>query len=327
MRYLQRWISTLLLASTKLTSLSVRTDGVPWPPVLGLLPVRHLELTMHKARPWLDVIVADLRLASCLETLMIVDDLVCQGYVASDFPASSLPDLILHDVASLKSVDLVGWYPKEEFTLPQGCLLRLQFSVETGDDWEACAGWKLWQSNGCTKSMLHLEFQHTLQAWPTGVEGLSGLRFLELHFPELKDQDLAALQHIPHVCLEATHYSTFLLTSGSWQSLQIRGEAGFDVDFFSAEAFVKDTERFLFDCTIEEATEMYEELRAACMSQGVACHECEHDEHDRNTVAYLSNISFCIKGGVGDSHERLIHEAWGDIWPDRAAFPELYSCE
>ena len=42
----------------------------------------------------------------------------------------TLPDLFLHDVATLKSVEFIGWYPKEEFTLPPGCELRLVLVLE-----------------------------------------------------------------------------------------------------------------------------------------------------------------------------------------------------
>ncbi|CAL5225523.1 g8354 [Coccomyxa viridis] len=112
---LQCWTLALLVKSTKLELLSVYTDGIPWLPVLGLLHIRHLELIMKDVKPWLDVILTDLSLCSCLETLKIADERVDNNY-----HSKRLPDLLLREVATLKSVELVGWYPKQEVTLPQG---------------------------------------------------------------------------------------------------------------------------------------------------------------------------------------------------------------
>ena len=80
---------------------------------------------------------------------------------------------------------------------------------------------------------------------------------------QMQDQDLAALQQIPHVDLHFTEYSTFLLTSGSRQSLQISGKAGFNVGFSNVDASVRGTERFLFECRSQEAGEMYAALQHA----------------------------------------------------------------
>ena len=125
----------------------------------------------------------------------------------------------------------------------------------------------------------------------------------------MQDQDLAALQRIPHVCLGFAEFSTLLLTRGSWQSLQIRGEAGFSVEFYNAGRIVRSTERFLFECTSQEAGAMYRVLRAACTRQEVACHECEHPQGFSRSpggvrVASLSNVKLCrnpVHGRTGDS--------------------------
>ena len=91
-RHLQRWAPTLLLGPTRLTSLSIVTDRVPWMPVLGLLSIRHLELTMNTMRPWTDVVMADLSFCSCLETLKTTALLEGIGLVD---PSKWLPDLFL----------------------------------------------------------------------------------------------------------------------------------------------------------------------------------------------------------------------------------------
>ena len=75
-------------------------------------------------------------------------------------------------------------------------------------------------------SMLYLRCDG-LQKWPANIQEMSSLRLLSINFEAMQNQDLAALQHIPHVLLTVKYFSTFLLTGGTWQSLEVRGEAGF----------------------------------------------------------------------------------------------------
>lgn len=307
--YVQRWVLALLLGSTELTSLSMVADCVPWTPVLGVLQLQHLELTLRDDKPWLEDLMADLSLCPCLETLKIADE----GFWY-DTPSKDLPDLLLCEVATLKSVELLGWYPKGDFTLPEGCLLRWLVVLDTIE-------WEEWQQKECPASMLLLMCMD-LQEWPTGIQETSGLQFLDLYCTDLEDQDLAALQHISHVKLAFQEFSTFLLTGGSWQSLQISGEAGFTVNFFTPDAFVRGTERFLFKSPSEQAGDLFDVLRAACMRQGVACHEFEHAPGYPDGIKYarLSNVKLCRGPDNRDSLLEL-----DEYWPSRANFPELYS--
>ncbi len=260
-------------------------------------------------------ILADLR-HSQIESLVIAT-----ADCLYDHPSSNLPDIFLHEVATLKSMEVRGFYPKAKFTLPAGCLLRLSLVLERRSQWLR------WQKKGCPTSMLHLVY-NKLRAWPAGLQEMSGLRYLGIHCKKLQNQDLAALKRIPHVCLEFTEFSTLLLTSGSWQSLQIKGKAGFSVSFSSVSAFVGGTKRFLFECTGQDGGLMYRKLRAACLRQGVACHECQHTQWYSGSprFATLSNMQLCkapkcLK--LWEPHERLIHSD-GGYWPSKAAFPELY---
>lgn len=314
-RLLQRWAFALLLGSTKLTSLSMEIDDVFCPPELGLLSLRHLELTMCCISHRLPAILADLR-HSQIESLVLAttDDL-------DDYPSSDLPDVVLHEVATLKSLEVRGLYPKGKLSFPPGCLLRLSVVLERRSQWIQ------WQKKGCPTSMLHLVC-NKLRAWPAGLQEMSGLQYLELHCKKLQDQDLAALKRIPHVSLDFTEFSTLLLTSGSWQSLQIKGKAGFNVNFSSVSAFVGGTQRFLFQCTGYEGGEMYKLLREACLRQGVPCHECEHIHTFPGSprFATLSNMQLCKAPKrliYLNTHERLIHSD-GGYWPSKAAYPELY---
>lgn len=235
---------------------SVAMLSLPWTPVLGLLRLQHLELTIRFAQPWLKDLMADLSLCSCLETLKFADE----GFWYED-ASMHLPNLLLHDVATLRSVELLGWYPEGRMTLPPGCLLRWLVTLETRAQWDE------WQRKLCPTTILLLICMD-LQEWPTGIHKMSGLQFLDLYCTKLANQDLAALQHIPHVKLGFQEYSTFLLTSGSWQSLDISGDAGFNVKFENLDAFVRATERFLFRCPSQQAREMFSVLHAACMRQG-----------------------------------------------------------
>lgn len=258
--YLQHWISVLLLGATKLTSLSLCIHGPSWTPVLGLLSLRQLELTMHCTQPGLKNIVADVTSCTGLETLKITEE---RGgcHVSPD-----LPDLCLHTMANLKSVELLGWCPDDRFTLPPGCVLRLAVDLERRTPWKRI------QAKHHTISMLCLRCM-AMKAWPVGIQEASGLQYLSLYCKRMKDQDLAALRHIPHVRLVFEKHSTFLLTRGAWRSLEIRGDAGFDISSSNAEEFVRDTERFLFDSTSQEAGNTYARVHEACLWEGVACHE------------------------------------------------------
>ena len=161
-----------------------------------------------------------------------------------------------------------------------------------------------------------------LGAWPAGIQEMSGLQYLDLACKRLQDGDLAALQHIPHVSLCLYEFSSFLLTSGAWESLKISGWAGFSINFSNVDAFVKGTKSFLFVCSSQEAKEMYRQLRAACMRQWVACHEREH-MHGDSQIARLSNVRPCWgSDNAVDYHEPLI--CTSGFWPDDTVYPELY---
>ena len=88
-RHLHHWISTLLSGATTLSSLSIATDCVPWTPVLGHLPIRHLKLKMDWIKPWTDTIMIDSSFCSCLETLNIAEHL----WVGDGSISRGLPDL------------------------------------------------------------------------------------------------------------------------------------------------------------------------------------------------------------------------------------------
>ncbi len=290
---------------------------IPWPPVLGHITLREIELTMIGRQPWMDTFMQDLSFCRCLESLKITDT----DELGTD---QILPSMTLHAVTSLKHVELIGWWPQHRASLPQNCLLRLVMKCSDVSKWDD------WQELQCPISMLFLDCQK-MQTWPTEIEYVSGLQWLELKCKRLLQQDLAVLQCIPHVRVRVTRYSTLLVTSGTWQSIEIRGEKGFDITFSDVDSFVKGTEKFLFICLSKQSARMYNQLHAACRRQGVACHACEHAD-EKNThknlisVARLSNMKVCKGSAQGlrwwDRHEKLMDTM--DFWPKQSVYPELY---
>lgn len=158
---------------------------IPWPPVLGHIALRDIELTMMGGQPWMETFMQDLSFCACLESLKITDT----DELATD---QHLPSMTLHAVTSLKHVELIGWWPEHRASLPQECLLRLAMNCSDVSEWDD------WQELQCPISMLFLDCQK-MQAWPTEIEYVSGLQWLELHCKRLLQQDLAVLQCIPHV--------------------------------------------------------------------------------------------------------------------------------
>ena len=306
----ERWVLTLLSCSTQLTSLSIDGDGVSWRPDLSFLALRHLKLNMLSLKPHLAVL-ADLPSCQCLESLTISAH---EGdrYASTYAGHRDLPDMNLHTNSCLKSVQVLEWYPMGEFTLPPGCMLRFMIALKTNTQWLR------WRRKGCPTSMLDLECNE-LRAWPAGISTMSELHYLQLRCIRLQGQDLATLQHIPHVSLEFSDFTALVLTSGSWHSLRIMGEKGFNVNFSNADAYVRGTKRFLFECPSQNAGEMYKGLRAAYVRQWVACYECEHvtvkyvqtKYVEKPKVAYLSNVKLCkapqqTEASTWEAHESLI---------------------
>ena len=320
--YLQHWLSALLLGAKRLTALSVVADSVPWSPVLRSLSIRQLELSMPWVKPWLNVITADLSMCSSLEALKIADI-----GIRDHKQSMELPDLLLHDISTLQSVEFLGWYPQEKFTLPPGCLLRMVLFLEDTQ-------WEELQRKACCASMLYLSCLDAQACqWPAGIHSMSNLQFLALHCARMEHEDLAMLQHIPHVYLDVKWYSSFTLSSGSWQSLQIYGTFGFKVEFSDADFFVRESGQFYFECSklYSQCTEeTFGVLHAACSRQGLACYHCVHAKAAEYAgdmeIASLSNVKLCKTlenetSGI-HHHEKLLH--LHGYWPDRGAYPELY---
>ena len=253
----------------------------PCPPVLGFLPnLRYIELNLQQPQEWLGRFFVDLSFCSCLEALKIAQDHGAKS-------PHKLPEVQLGTLPKLKRIELRGWLPGTEFTLPHHC--KLHVDVESGASCSWDAQWRAMQR--------HLEvlslYESDLQGWPAGLERLSQLVYLEMQCTEFWEGDLAVLKAVPHVDLFFYGMASLTLTSGAWQSLEVHSNGGMCIDITDADAFVRGTERFLF--MSGGNTDMLQPtcatIRAACNRQLKACYQCNfgHGHGDQPHTIRLSN--------------------------------------
>ncbi len=239
-----------------------------------------------------------------------------------------LPALLLHKITTLQNVELIGWCPKGKFTLPPKCLLRMVLLLDI-------ERWERLQRKAWPPSMLYLSCAH-LRVLPATFQKIVESAIPSSALQDMRDQDLAALKHIPHVYLGLQSFSTFRLTNGSWRSLHLHGPAGFSIDFSCADAFVKYTRRFHFEGISMTAEGMQGVLQEASMRQDVALHQCVHTLTCEGlpteiTMTSLSNVKLCRApeyeklSMIDVQHDKVMH--LHGYWPDRAAYPELYKQE
>lgn len=262
--------------------------------MLRLVPLKELELKLQGAQPWLPTFLADISYCSTLESLKITagePDIVSQSAL--------LPDVYLNAMPNLKHVELEGWYPGHNLSLPPGCLLRLHI---------ACGPSLVWGEGQAFESIK----QHTLVLcladllvadWPCEIQAFERLRYLELWWGRSTEElDLARLKHIPHVRLRLYSYAELSLTSISWQSLEILAARGdFKIAFSDVSAFVRGTKEIIFSCSDsdEETHLMMESIQDACRRHGVECYvscrqylkDAEYDGYNYITLSTSKHLA------------------------------------
>lgn len=233
--------------------------------MLKPLRLQHLELKISEPQPWLGGLLADLSHCPTLERFKLV------GHKPhSEKESLSLPDLDLHAMPKLKHVELEGWFPNHDFSLPPDCLLRLHV---------ACWPTLLWEQHS-DSIRLHttvLWLAEGVPYWPR-FQGFQNLQYLFLEQWEcghMEALDLGDLKDIPHVRMYLVGHTEFSLSAGSWQSLEIAGIQGFSIAFSDADAFVRGT-TFLF-AIFEAQDAAYEDLKRALQ---VACSKNAVDFYD-----------------------------------------------
>ncbi len=276
----QRWQDQLLLSAPSMTALSLGPN-VLHPPVLGRLPLRHLELQVKAKQPWLAGVLKDLRHITTLESLTIVS-------------RAPLPEVQLESLKSLRHVKLHSALPTKMLSLPEGCLLHLHAYCCRRVEWEA-------HSQGIEKHtfVLHLNAQQ-LKALPS-VGLLPNLQCLTIELPfgfwaafsctPIAPLDLATLQHVPHVRLISFRGSMKLkVTSGSWQTLDIRGLGC--PTLTEIDALLKSAKMFTFDFC-DGVSEIQAKLAAVCRP----CHKSwgHHEYYKDRGYAIISTAEDMVQ--------------------------------
>ena len=281
---LELWVQSLLLGANNLEGLSMCMTHIPCPPVMSRLKaLRHLELSGGGGKPWLKIFFVDLAYCLTLETLVIGDSI--DEALAVGVAFTYLPDMSLHDLPYLRHVELYGWIPGRTFSLPPGCQLQLSAIVEDHWRWE-----QKWESIRNSATVLCLGY-HPPESWPQGIQEFSCLEFLAISCKALQLADVGILQRIPYINLHFEQETTLVLSAGSWQSLEIHGQKGFDIEFRDVDAFVQGTNHFLFK---RGSVGMYSLVMEACKRQKVPCHRrqcCEFWEFSGNGIDCLSTTA------------------------------------
>ena len=236
----QQWTHALLRAAISLEALKITATSAPCSPVLGFPPnLKYVELRLQEPQECLGSFFVDLRFCSCLESFKITQ----YDHLTYETDPQKLPEVQQDCLPNLKRVELMGWLPGTEFTLPPHCKLRVE--VECG----ASLPWKeQWRAMQGYLTMLLLD-ESGLKGWPAGLERLSQLMYLELRCTGFRGDDLAVLKAIPHVDLFLDGVASLILSNGTWQSLKVESSHALCVTFADADAFVRGTERFLFAST------------------------------------------------------------------------------
>ena len=238
---------------------------------------------------------SDLESCSCLESLRITIGIDLIG----DKATCGLPKVQLAALPRLKCIELVGWMPQQEFTLPSECKLSVSVVCDRACFWKE--QWKVMQRH---LTVLFLDERArdvprgVALKWPGGLKCLARLQYFRYHsYMGSMGQDLAVLKGIPHVYLWFANMASLTLTEGTWQSLEVRGEEGLCITFTDAAAFVRGTERFLFvsrDLDTEVSQPMCAAVREACKNQLKDCYQCRFiDSRIVEEANYIVRLSNC----------------------------------
>ena len=271
----QPWVQKLLLGASSLTALRISEQALPRSPVLQHVPLRHLDLRIQTRYALsLDSLFADVSSCLTLESLTHV------GSWSSGCDESiKLPSMQLHGMPSLKHVRLENCIPAHAFSLPADCSSLL----------DASCGPKLWHEQQEKfrdhTAVLQLRLDRYTE-WPPGIWSHPNLQYLKLSTSAgIYGQDLADLQHIPHVKVVLDSGDELLyggeglrLTGGSWHSLEIFDFGELHLTISDVESFVRDTGSFtvMSKITRGDIEPLFKEIQGACRRHGRACHVSTH---------------------------------------------------
>ena len=272
MQLCQPWVRKLLLGAGSLTALSTHMRTIPRLPTLQHLPLRHLEVVISSREEWLDGFFSDVSRCCTLESLRIVYNGAREcPYIVVE--AMELLDMHLHSMPSLKRVRLDNCFSWHELALPAGASLFLDSLRVCYLRWqEVC--WGRFQHH---TTILRLGFSDD-EHWPLGIQSFSHLQYLELNTEWVHGEDVADLQHVPHVRIIMEYDSDLQVTAGSWKTLEVLAFGELHVSMNDMDSFVRDTRDFTFMSESPHKALDVQMLQTqdACLRQGRVCHVCMH---------------------------------------------------
>ena len=284
----QPWVQALLLGATSLTALSISADILCGSPVIRHLPLSHLELNIvGTTGQQLESYFDDISSCLTLESLKLFG-----GHSQDESDPEGLPSMRLQCMPRLKHVRVDDCLLVEELSLPADCSVFLEVCSLNAMCFEAYD----WQARFIRFqsyiTILRLNADSIM--WPSGIQGFSSLQCLDYFTRKICGQDLADLQHIPHVRLHIDNHvdpdiddhdmaaenvrDQLLLTGGSWQSLVVSFVGGFQLNIRDVDSFVRDTRSFTFISGNRDgaADVLFQEIQDACSRHGKACQVVTH---------------------------------------------------
>ena len=199
----------LLQGATGLTALSIHTATFPSSLLVHQLPLRLLKIGVSSGEThWqsLAMLLFDVSHSCTLESLTIIFNPANEILGMPD--SLQLPDVRLYSMPSLKQVRLENCFPVHKLFLPDDCALSLDVVCDKAADW--CWYRKTYQ---CHTTILRLNSSWFMERH--GLQGFSKLQHLEATMKGDMSQDLADLQHVPHVKVIAQDLHSMILTGGS----------------------------------------------------------------------------------------------------------------
>ena len=193
----------MLFSSVTLEALLISSYAVPCESMLkGLPKLKCLELEVRDSDAWLGQFCVDLSFCSCLESLK----LELSKKPECDIHCSKLPELQLRSLPKLKRVELLGWFPATDISLPPDCELFVSVAFDEmfslKEQWGAMQRHLTMASLATAQADLQYFDDMALQEWPVEFEHLMGLQYPRFQCHEsLESLDLALLRAIPHVDL------------------------------------------------------------------------------------------------------------------------------
>ena len=265
---------TLLLRARSIKALSTHLAAVPRSIHLSHLPLRHLEIFVcSRCTHSLALLLYDISHNCTLESFTLAFNPI--DGVKGMRDSLQLPDMHLRSMPSLKHVRLDSCFPVGELSLPDDCSLFLEAVCIKDIMWD-----QHWEKLQRHTIILRLNTAELVDR-PGGLQSFSKLQYLELKAKGNWTQDLAGLQHVPHVKVIADGKYIMPSTGGSWESLEIFVFGKLDASLFGVESFVRDIRSFtlMSESQHEASQELMRKIQDECLRQGKACHVVQH--HDK----------------------------------------------